>query len=183
MSSSKGNVAQLVSFGAGAVLCGALLVGCQSGGDKNLPLLTLGFADTAWTGERIPEGQQCSKFGGKGATPAMAVSDIPAGTVEIVAEFNDRSYAPLSSGGGHGKIGFSHDGSAEAVLQSVLGETADLPAGTHVVAKNRATGSFARPGYLPPCSGGKGNTYFADIIAIDGAGQALAKGQIIIGRY
>lgn len=174
---------KLAIRGAFIALTGALLVGCQSSGEKQLPPLTLAFADAAWTGERIPEGQQCTKFGGKGGTPALSVSGIPAGTAELVVEFNDRSYAPLSSDGGHGKIGFAHDGTASTVLASVPGETDALPTGARVVKKNRATGSFARPGYLPPCSGGKGNTYFADVIARDAGGAPLASGRIIIGRY
>ena len=84
--------------------------------------LTVAFADPAWTGDRIPEGQHCKKFGGNGATPPLIVSGIPTGTNAIVVEFNDKSFSKLSSGGGHGKIGFLiPDGATEATLIAVPG--------------------------------------------------------------
>lgn len=71
----------------------------------------------------------------------------------------------------------------EASQRSVPGGTDDLPGGAWVEAKNRASGSPARPGCLPPCSGGKGNTFFADVKAIDGSAYALAPGRITLGRF
>ena len=68
-------------------------------------------------------------------------------------------------------------------IPALPGETARMPEGARIVAKNRATGSYARAGYLPPCSGGRGNLYFADVIALDTKGDVLAKGRIILGRY
>ena len=39
--------------------------------------------------------------------PHFVVSNIPEGTnAIIVVEYNDLSFPPLSSGGGHGKIGY-----------------------------------------------------------------------------
>ena len=58
--------------------------------------LKVSFADAAWDGKRVPKAQQCSKFGGNGATPALNVENIPAGANAIIVEFNDRSYQPLS---------------------------------------------------------------------------------------
>lgn len=152
--------------------------------------LTVAFADPAWTGDRIPEGQHCKKFGGNGATPPLIVSGIPAGANAIVVEFNDKSFSKLSSGGGHGKIGFLiPDGATEATLIAVPGGTDDLPEGTWLVKKNRATGGWRSKGYLPPCSGGKRNTYAADVIAviIDPASmevqEELAETTIRLGKY
>ena len=74
---------------------------------------------------------------------------------------------PLSYDGGHGKIGYwIEEGSTSAMLPSVPGEAKDLPEGSFVEKRNRATGDYARPGYLPPCSGGRGNKYFAEVKAV-----------------
>ena len=151
--------------------------------------LNVSFADPAWDGKKIPDGQQCTKFGGKGGTPALQVDNIPAGTNAIIVEFNDRDYQPLSRNGGHGKIGFwILEGSSSALLPSVPGETNDLPEGSFVEKDNRATGAYARPGYLPPCSGGRGNRYFAEVKAVQKVEgkkkpKVLAKTRIQLGRY
>ncbi len=146
--------------------------------------LTVAFADPAWDGETVPEGQHCALLGGSGATPAMQVSDIPEGTTQINVEFNDESYRPLSTGGGHGIIGFAvTPENGTATLPSVPGNTADLPEGAMVVAAARAPGSYASPGYLPPCSGGAGNTYSADVKALDASDTVLAEGKITLGKY
>ena len=151
--------------------------------------LEVSFADPAWDGKKIPKGQQCTKFGGRGATPALRVENIPAGANAIIVEFNDRNYEPLSWSGGHGKIGFwIAEGSGSAMLPSVPGETADLPEGSFVEKRNRATGSYARPGYLPPCSGGRGHKYFAAVKAVKKAEggkkpETLAEASLPLGRY
>lgn len=146
--------------------------------------LTVAFADDAWDGETVPEGQHCPLQGGQGATPALEVSGLPEDTVTVNVEFNDESYEPLSTDGGHGIIGFTvapEDGTA--TLPSVPGNTAELPDGATVVAAARAPGEYASPGYLPPCSGGQGNTYSADVIALDADGTELARGKITLGKY
>ncbi|MBZ0128393.1 MAG: hypothetical protein K8F59_04715 [Rhodobacteraceae bacterium] len=135
-----------------------------------------------WDGKTVPTGQQCKLHGGNGATPPIKVTGLPAGTRWIVVEFNDKSYTPLSTNGGHGKIGFPVSG-ASATLPSVPGMTAKLPGGAVVVAKARSSGRYASPGYLPPCSGGKGNRYSADVKALDADNKVLEKISIGIGRY
>ena len=145
--------------------------------------LQVSFADSSWTGKKIPKGQHCKKFGGDGATPELKVSGIPEGTTAILVEFNDASYQPLSSRGGHGIVGFEHTGGGEAVLPPVPGGTEATPAGTWIEKKNRATGAWTSPGYLPPCSGGRGNRYFAVVKAVDADKKVLAKAKITIGRY
>ncbi|WP_165837741.1 hypothetical protein [Zavarzinia aquatilis] len=145
--------------------------------------LTVTLADPAWTGDKIPEGQQCRKFGGKSPmTPALKVEGLPAGTVEVLVEFNDEDYYDLSFGGGHGIIGFAA-GPGTAVLPAVPGETWEMPPGVRIADENRATGSYATPGYLPPCSGGNDHRYFAVVKAIDGNEEVLAEGQVTIGRF
>ena len=171
----------------------ALLAACQTSGyeaaSDNLPSLTVSFADAAWDGMAVPKGQQCSKFGGSGATPSLVVAGVPDGANAVIVEFNDRSYMELSSDGGHGKVGFWIKGGGTVTLPSVAGETSRLPEGVFVEAKNRATGSYATAGYLPPCSGGKGNAYFADVKAVYKAksdketSKLLATGGIELGKY
>jgi hypothetical protein len=149
--------------------------------------LNVAFADGAWDGKKIPKGQHCKKFGGKGSTPALKVSNIPQGANAIIVEFNDASYSNLSRNGGHGKVGWKISAGAEATLKAVPGGTKNLPDGTWLVKKNRATGAWNSPGYLPPCSGGKGNKYVATVKAVRFANgkveEELAKGKITLGRY
>ena len=92
--------------------------------------------DAPWDGKKVPKGQQCRLHGGTPSTPPISLSGIPAGTVFIIGEFNDRDYPPLST-----------------------------------------------KGYLAPCSGGRGNRYFVDLKAVDGAGKVLDKVRVEMGRY
>ena len=172
-------------FASALFLTAALAFGVCITTDSNATdaiKLKVAFADPAWNGKKIPKGQHCSKFGGKGSTPALVVEGAPEGTVEIIVAYNDRNYQPLSYNGGHGKIGYKASPGA-TTIPAIPGETARMPEGARIVAKNRATGSYARAGYLPPCSGGRGNLYFADVMARDAKGKVLAKGRIVLGRY
>lgn len=101
----------------------------------------------------------------------------------ILVEFNDASYQPLSSRGGHGIVGFEYSGDGQAILPAVPGNIEDTPAGTWIEKKNRATGAWRSSGYLPPCSGGRGNRYFAVVKAVDADKKVLAKVKLKLGRY
>ena len=135
-----------------------------------------------WNGKTVPAGKQCTLFGGKGMTPPFQVTGLPTGTAMVVVEFNDRSYRPLSSGGGHGTIGYNVKGSS-AKLPAVPGLTAKMPRGVQVIKAARGTGDYRSAGYLPPCSGGKGNSYEAVVKAVNGAGKVTAKTKMALGRY
>lgn len=135
-----------------------------------------------WDGKKVPAGQQCVLHGGKGSTPPMVVSGVPAGAAMIVVEFNDKSYAKLSTKGGHGRIGFPVTG-ATTKLPAVPGMTNKLPGGAIVVKAARSTGQYASKGYLPPCSGGRGNRYTADVKAVDAKGKVLKTVTVDIGKY
>ncbi|MCP5036942.1 MAG: hypothetical protein GY945_04995 [Rhodobacteraceae bacterium] len=141
--------------------------------------VTLG---SPWDGEDVPDGQQCALFGGNGSTPPMEISDLPVGSVQINVEYNDKSYAPLARNGGHGIIGFPVSGET-AILPSVPGLSSDLADGIFVVKAARSSGDYASDGYLPPCSGGRGNRYSATIKALSEAGEELEQVVIAIGRY
>ena len=135
-----------------------------------------------WDGRTIPAGQHCTIQGGKGGTPPMQVTGIPAGTRFIIAEYNDKDYRPLSRNGGHGTIAYQVSGTS-ARLPAVPGMTANLPRGVSVVKKARATGQFASDGYLPPCSNGRRNMYAVELKAIDAQGKVLDKVGLNLGRY
>ena len=150
--------------------------------------LTVEFADSVWDGIVIPEGQHCKKFGGKGSTPPLTVYNVPVEANAIVVEFNGLGYQPLSKKGGHGKIGFEIEiGAGTAQLPAVPGGTKKMPDGVWLVKKNRATGAWRSPGYLPPCSGGKGSTYVADVLAVEKTSKkkykVLSKARIVMGSY
>lgn len=145
--------------------------------------LDVSFADPAWTGEAVPEGQHCSLQGGEGATPALDISGVPEGTSEIHVAFSDETYQPMNNGG-HGTIGFEVTPADGAVsIPSVPGETAELPEGAFIAAPNATSGDFLAEGYMPPCSGGQGNTYSAQVSALDADGNVLATGDIVLGTY
>jgi hypothetical protein len=176
-----------------AVAIGVILTACAAGGRydpvPSLAKLQVAFADPAWNGRSIPAGQQCSQFGGKGASPALVVKGIPPGTTDLLVEFNDRDYPPLSSAGGHGTIRVPlPPGATETTVPSVPGETNTLPPG---VVKEEGHRGPMSPGtaYLPPCSGGRGNLYFADVKAVARPaapaerGKLLGTGTITLGRY
>ena len=106
------------------------------------------------------------------------------GTAQINVEFNDESYRPLSTDGGHGIIGFTvTPAGGAATLPSVPGYTADLPEGAMVVAKARTRAPYDSEGYLPPCSGGMGNTYSATLRALSADGTEVGYGYIVLGKY
>lgn len=135
-----------------------------------------------WGGKKVPKGQHCTLHGGNGSTPPMQISNLPKGTAWVLVEYNDKSYAPLSTRGGHGSIGYDVKGSS-AKLPAVPGLTNKLPKGIRVVKKARGIGKYASKGYMPPCSGGRGNRYAADVKAMSAAGKVLGKVTIVIGRY
>ena len=146
------------------------------------------LVDEAWNGEAIPDGQQCSRHGGEGSTPALEISGIPANTNEIAIAVNDESF-PLMNNGGHGVLGFSIGNKRLVILPPVPGETNDLPEGVRSIVTHQATAAGFSPGtaYLPPCSGGMGNRYSVTITALkiskDGGARLLDQIKIPLGRY
>ena len=144
--------------------------------------LKVTFANSRWDGRSVPAGMQCARQGGVNpASPALRVSGIPAGTTRLIVEFDDESYQPLSYDGGHGKFGVEVDGKSEVVIPAIPeGITTGFPPGVSMVAGNR---SGMGPGYLAPCSGGRGNRYSVTIRAVSATNKKLAEGYIILGAY
>lgn len=146
--------------------------------------LTVAFADAKWTGDKVPDKQWCQKFQGSGSTPALKLSGVPAGTTAVTLAFNDESYQPMNNGG-HGAVRFAVKPTAGTVnLVSVPGETDKLPAGVSTESAHKGSAYSGTGGaYLPPCSGGKGNTYSATVKALNASGATLGEGKIVIGKY
>lgn len=146
--------------------------------------MAVAFADPAWDGQKVPQNQWCQKFKGSGATPALTVSNVPDGTSAIVVAFNDETYQAMNNGG-HGAVRFAVTPANGSVsLPSVPGETDALPAGVttekaHLASDYSGTGGA----YLPPCSGGKGNTYTATVTALSAGGGKLGESRIVLGTY
>ncbi|KAF0205187.1 MAG: hypothetical protein FD173_1238 [Gallionellaceae bacterium] len=149
--------------------------------------LRASLADAAWDGNKIPAGQQCARFGGKGATPVIKVEQIPVGANALVIEFSDLTYQPMNNGG-HGKIAYRiASGSKQTTIPSVAGHSFDLPSGFFLIEAQRAPSWDKAGAYLPPCSGGKGNTYVVTVKAVkevDGKiSTSLAETTVKIGLY
>ena len=90
--------------------------------------------------------------------------------------------------GGHGIVGFRVTGN-NAVLMPFPGEvTTGLPPTTFIEAENRS-GGFGGPGYLPPCSGGAGNTYTVTVMAVSKSdtnpadNKLLAQSKVTLGKF
>lgn len=154
-----------------ASMNGALVLAgiCSIASGATAQELKASLADPAWSGDGIPEGQQCQRFGGTDPkSPTVRVENIPAGAEAIILEFSDRSFARMDEGG-HGKIGYKLSGeNKDAVtIPSIPGHTEELPDGFFVAQVHRAPGWDKAGAYLPPCSGGRGNDYFIDIKAVE----------------
>ncbi|TVO67190.1 hypothetical protein FHP89_03440 [Denitromonas ohlonensis] len=145
--------------------------------------------DSAWDGKTIPPDSVCSNFGGKDVSPALKVSNIPTGANAIIIQFNDRDYGPLSNNGGHGTIGYWVSGGGSATLPSVKGFSAEMPAGAFIEARSYGQGAYRSPGYLAPCSGGRGHAYEAVVKAVYKAkspneeSRLLAETTLLLGRF
>ena len=147
--------------------------------------LQISFGENSgWNGKTIPADQLCEKFGGKGSTPPLYVQNIPQGAYQLRVLFNDETYAPMSNGG-HGIIRFSVPaGSQSLTLHQLQGEIDLALSGVVVEQKHLATDWSGTGGaYLPPCSGGSGNTYSVKIQALDENNNITSEGRIILGIY
>jgi len=145
-----------------------LLLATAGGSEKPLPSkLDVSFADPSWDGVNVPKGQQCQRFGGNNpSTPKLEVKNIPDGTDAIIMEYSDRRYFPMDNGG-HGKIGYIiPKASKEIIIPSVPGHSFVLPDNFFIVSPHLAP-SWDKPGaYMPPCSGGMGNSYYVTVKAV-----------------
>lgn len=151
--------------------------------------LSIQLVEPGWSGKVIPDGQQCKKFGGNGHSPQLYISHIPGDAQAIIVEFSDRSWFPMNHGG-HGKIGIViKPGQTELRFPSVAGESFELP-NNRMFIFHQHRGGRGEPGaYLPPCSGGRGNQYYADVKAVkqvdidQQTAVLVGQGSIMLGTY
>jgi len=129
--------------------------------------LRVSFVDSMWDGKSVPAGQQCQRFGGNNpSTPRLMIKGIPPRTNAIIMEYSDRSYTPMDDGG-HGKIGYRiPENTKEIIIPSVPGHSFDLPEGFFIVSPHQAPGWDKAGAYMPPCSGGRGNSYYVTVKAV-----------------
>ncbi len=129
-----------------------------------LAKIKITFADTEWNGTQIPSGQQCQRFGGNNpSTPRLIVKDIPPMTNLIIMEYSDRSHYPMDNGG-HGKIGYRISGKVKKVtIPSIAGHSFELPDGFVLLTPQQAPSWDKAGAYMPPCSGGRGNSYYVTV--------------------
>lgn len=139
----------------------------KSKADSTTAPLKVSFAGALWDGKKVPDGQQCQRFGGTNpATPRLKVEGIPAEANAIIMEYSDRSWPPMDNGG-HGKIGYSiPKNTLEIVIPSVPGHTFDMPEGFFIIAPHQGPDWDTAGAYMPPCSGGMGNAYYVTIKAV-----------------
>ncbi len=150
--------------------------------------LKISFADPLWDGVKIPDGQQCNRFGGKASTPSLVVENLPANANVLILEFSDKSFKRMDNGG-HGKIAYRiRPESKKVTIPQVPGHTFSLPPGFFLVKAHQSPKWDTAGAYMPPCSGGKGNIYDVVVKAINnnpkGEGfRILGKGRLILGKY
>jgi hypothetical protein len=152
--------------------------------DDKVPGMTATFADAGWDGITIPVNQVCKRFGGAGVTPRLALDGYHSGTQVILLAFNDETHEPMNNGG-HGIVGFRINGKY-ATTGAMASEVNIISQGNFIVADNRG-GEV--PGYLPPCSGGKGHVYSVTVMAVTWADtnppyyRVLNQTKVELGRY
>jgi hypothetical protein len=133
----------------------------------------------------VPKSEVCSNFNTRaGMTPAIALTNIPVGTNQVVLAFSDETFAGMRDGG-HGIIAYKIPAMTSSVtIESIEGETFDLPENFSIVTKHRGGKYGKKEGaYLAPCSGGKGNTYSVLIKAMSEDGKTLGTTTLTLGKF
>ncbi len=181
---------QLTGLGLMGILL-LMLTGCNAVKYKaveNLAAVDVAFANSLWDGKKVPDGQQCNKFGGDAQTPELLISNIPTNANAVIMEYSDRDASHMDNGG-HGKVGYRLAENTQKVsVPAIKGHTFDLPEGFFLV-KAHANPAWDKAGaYMPPCSGGRGNRYYVTVKAVYDAPEGqesllLAKGKLELGKY
>ncbi len=141
--------------------------------------------DLRWRDQSIPDGQQCKRDGGNGASPRLLVGRLPEGTNRILLEFSDKADKTLNNGG-QGRVGLQvSEGATGVMVPSIPGHTFQLPSDRmYLIEAHR--GSDEPGAYLPPCSGGMMHLYTVRVMAAReeaGTTTILAVEDVILGYY
>ena len=143
--------------------------------------------DSHWDGKWIPVEQQCLTFGGnQPATPALKIMGIPEQTNLLILEYSDRSYQPMNNGG-HGRMAYAISSPTQSLqLPAIAGHSFELPNGFMALEAHRNPKWDKAGAYMPPCSGGKGNSYYVTIQAVHYDGhktEVLTKTILEMGKF
>jgi len=141
--------------------------------------------DLRWRDQTIPEGQQCKRDGGNGASPRMLVGRLPKGTNRVLLEFSDRTDKKLNNGG-MGRIALQvSEGATGVMVPSIPGHSFELPSDRMILLEAHR-GDDVPGAYLPPCSGGLMHLYTVKVMAArheNGETTILAAENVILGYY
>ena len=158
-----------------------------SAGGKDVPPLTIEFADSSWNGTVVAANQQCQKFGGiQPGTPVLHITVIPRGADAIVMEYSDRDSEKMNNGG-HGVLGYKLDAEvSEVIIPSLAGHTFEVAEPFYSIAPHRSPKWDIAGAYMPPCSGGKGHEYYVSVKAVkknNSETTVLASTVFELGKY
>jgi phosphatidylethanolamine-binding protein (PEBP) family uncharacterized protein len=159
------------------------LTACHKGEVNIAKTMNVEFSDSKWDGKIIPKAEVCKWAGGNGSTPELSISNIPSGTEKLIVLFNDKTYTKMDNGG-HGQIGINISANQTNItIPSIQGETKIMPNNMFIHKEHIGLKRGKAGAYLPPCSGGKGNTYSATIKALDKNNQTLISKDITMGKF
>jgi hypothetical protein len=158
------------------------LVGCTSYMPSKKADMKVSFADSKWDGVTVPKNEVCKWAGGNGATPTLKVSNLPNGTSKVLVLFSDFTYKPMDNGG-HGQIGINVSNETNIIIPSIKGETKIMPSNMFISKEHKGLKRGKAGAYLPPCSGGRGNSYYATIKALNSNDEVLKSQDIQMGKF
>ncbi len=144
--------------------------------------MNVSFVDSKWDGMMVPKDQVCKWAGGNGSTPELKITNLPENTSKVIVSFSDKTYTPMDNGG-HGEIGINVSNQTEVIVPSVEGESKMMPNNMFIRKEHKGLKRGKAGAYLPPCSGGKGNTYYATVKAVDSNGEVLSTADIQLGKF
>jgi len=139
------------------------------------------FMDPMWDGKTIPDKQQCPSRGAgvNPHTPKLKITNLPAGTKYLLMVITDENYG---RSGDHGIFRLKvPSGATEVIFPRIYQLKEELPSGVTIEKGNRWGMGVGH--YIAPCSGGKNNNYYSDIIPYGEGDKKLGENYIDWGRY
>ena len=158
------------------------LSGCVNDMPNKSEQMGVSFADAKWGGMMVPKDQVCKWAGGDGSTPSLKVTNLPLGTSKVLVLFSDDTYKPMDNGG-HGQIGINVSNQTDIMIPSIKGETKVMPVNMFIHKEHKGLKRGKAGAYLPPCSGGKGNSYYATVKALNSNDEVLKTTEIQMGKF
>lgn len=177
------------------LLCTSLLylLSCAITGEydeaPNINKLDVSFADSEWTGIKIPKEHRCHIEGGDGFTPRLTVKNIPPEANALIIEYTLGGLGLRKQFYGYfGIIGYEIlQGTSEIIVPSVPANTFSLPDRFFLVSIPQP--AMSHPGaYCAPCGKHDGYNYLVKIRAVyrsnlkDQKSKIIGKGDLSLGR-